>query len=310
MRQAIATANELEVPLIVAGDLHDTKANMRGECVNAMLETIKLCFARPYILVGNHDKINEKSEDHSLNFLFAYANIVDKPHHYKALNINLIPYQHDITVLKKYLGSMHRWAITIMHQGIEGSKSGDYIQDKTALSIEDVSELRIISGHYHTRQTIALPNGGQWDYIGNPYTLTYAEANDPTKGYQILYSNGLLDFIPTNLRAHRVLKMGIRALFEGAYGPIKIHNPEDLVLIKLDGIREDLSKITKNKVGAILGLNTPFRLDLIPTDTATQAPDARLNLSEGPLLDSLIDSLSNTSDERKTRLKSIWKALK
>ena len=40
MRMAIDKANSLGVPLIVAGDLHDTKANMRAECVNAMIRDI------------------------------------------------------------------------------------------------------------------------------------------------------------------------------------------------------------------------------------------------------------------------------
>lgn len=39
VNMAITKANQLGVPLIVCGDLHDTKANLRGECVNAMLET-------------------------------------------------------------------------------------------------------------------------------------------------------------------------------------------------------------------------------------------------------------------------------
>src|SRR5579862_1378127 len=79
MRMAIVKANKLEVPLIVAGDLHDTKANLRGECVNAMIETFKQCNKPPYIIVGNHDRINEKSHEHSLNFLAPYCHIVDSP---------------------------------------------------------------------------------------------------------------------------------------------------------------------------------------------------------------------------------------
>ena len=55
MRQAIAEANSLGVPLIVAGDLHDTKANLRGECVNAMIEAFAMLDHGCYILRGNHD---------------------------------------------------------------------------------------------------------------------------------------------------------------------------------------------------------------------------------------------------------------
>ena len=46
MQMAIDEANKLSVPLIVAGDLHDTKANLRGECVNAMLSTFSKLLAQ------------------------------------------------------------------------------------------------------------------------------------------------------------------------------------------------------------------------------------------------------------------------
>jgi DNA repair exonuclease SbcCD nuclease subunit len=77
VRLAINKANELQVPLIVAGDLHDTKANMRAECVNAMIETFKNTDTSTFIIVGNHDKINEKSDKNALNFLNKYAYIVE-----------------------------------------------------------------------------------------------------------------------------------------------------------------------------------------------------------------------------------------
>lgn len=88
-----------------------------------------------------------------------------------------------------------------------------------------------------------------------------------------------------------------------------MHTTEDLVWVKITDTKERLMALTKDKIASKLGLMGSFRLDLIPTDTNTQTPEAALNLTEGPLLDSLIDSLSNTSDERKERLKNLWKAL-
>src|ERR1700722_9570126 len=78
MRQAVFKANTLDVPLIVAGDLHDTKANLRGECIKAMLNTLSLTKHRAHILIGNHDKINEKSPltENSLHFLDGLCELV------------------------------------------------------------------------------------------------------------------------------------------------------------------------------------------------------------------------------------------
>lgn len=297
MRQAITKANDLGVPLIVAGDLHDTKANMRGECVNAMIETFKMC-NRTIILRGNHDSINEKSTTHSLNFLSPYANIVDSLKGFGiALNKStaLIPYCHDKNELLRYLKTNKEKQI-IMHQGIQGSNSGDYFQDKSAITPEDVAGRRIISGHYHTRQTIALPDGGSWDYIGNPYSLNFGEALDPEKGFQILMSDGSLEFVPTKLRKHIIVTINENELITTSY-----INPNDLVWVKAIGSKQWLSQLSKEKLIAN-GMPNDFRLELIPTDAKPTNKVKTNSLAE--LLDSIIDQ---QSVDNKDILKKTWR---
>jgi DNA repair exonuclease SbcCD nuclease subunit len=303
MRQAIAKANDLQVPLIVAGDLRDTKANMRAEEVNRLIETFKLV-RKAYIMVGNHDKINEKSEDHSLNFLASdKVVIVDKPLFLPENFIKLIPYQNDIKEFKDALGP---YTAHIAHQGIQGSDSGEYIQDKTAITKDDVAGLRVISGHYHKRQTIDLPDGGKWDYIGNPFSQNFAEANDPEKGFQILMDDGSLEFVPTNLRKHVVYDLEHIEPGHGPTIPYREINPNkgDLVWVKFKGTKASLSKYSKEKIQAMYGLEN-FKLDLIPTDIAPQA-SKKQNLTQPQLLDSIIDSLA-IDDDRKTAIKDAWR---
>lgn len=307
MRLAIAKANELKVPLIVAGDIHETKANMRAECVNAMISTFMACNLTPIVLVGNHDKINEKSADHSLNFLSKYAFVLSIPFKSVLLkNTYFIPYYHNSDELRAYLKLLPKGATLIMHQGLTGTASGEYIQDKSAINPKDVAGFRVISGHYHTRQTIALPDGGTWDYVGNPYTVNFGEANDPPKGFQILFDDGSLEFVPINLRKHIVLNADVSGgvfLAEGLFSIKK----EDLVWVKVKGTAEQLMGWTKALIQK--GINHDnFRLDLIPTDTTTQV-EAPQDLPQDALLDGLIDSLTNTTDERKLRLKDLWKTL-
>lgn len=295
VRMAIDKANELRVPLIVAGDLHDTKANMRGECVNTLIETFKQCDSPPYILVGNHDRLNEKSPEHALNFLAPYAMLIS--HSVRQKFGYLIPYHHDPEELRAYLKTLPKGARLIMHQGLEKTNSGHYIQDKSALRHEDVAGFRIISGHYHTRQTIDLPDGGTWDYIGSPYTLNYGEANDPPKGFQILMDDGTLTFVPTNLRKHVIWNEII-----GQQIDQPSVSEDDLLWIKMHGTREQLVGFTKSSIP----LKMPFKLDLISLNTTPSVPQIP-KLNQESLLDSLIDSLTNTSDERKLRLKDKWK---
>lgn len=300
MRQAIFKADELKIPLIVAGDLHDTKANLRGECVNRMLETFMLVTTECYILRGNHDQINEKSEEHSLNFLKMLPGIVVIDRIPSPQDVRFIPYQHDTQKLRAYLKTIKKGSTIIMHQGIEGSNSGDYIQDKSAINPEDVAGMRVISGHYHTRQTIKLPDGGTWDYIGNPYTLNYGEANDPPKGFQILMNDGSLEFIPTNLRKHVVIDFKMPP-----QEPPQKYSPGDLVWVKFKGSRTELTYVSKKQIGEFLGL-TDFKLTLEPTDLNIKISTKQLSNTE--LLDSLIDS-TDTTPETKGRLKSTWKSL-
>lgn len=334
MRMAINTANELQVPLIVAGDLHDTKANLRGECINAMIETFKTHDVKnsgygeintpPFILVGNHDKINEKSEEHSLNFLSPYASIIDSHQFTNEIACNgnslqFIPYQHSTIEFNKCLKKIDKNSVIIVHQGLKDSNSGDYIQDKSAISKEDVADFRVISGHYHQRQDIKCGRPrqgavGLWSYIGNPYTLNFGEANDPPKGFQILMNDGTLKFTPTNLRKHVVIELDLAdlptALNKIAYPDNYFkHNAkkEDLVWVKLHGPKERLAVWSKEQIGECLGLKD-FKLDLIPLQNSTNVLKSS-TLSQSDLLDSLIDSLTNTSDKCKIRLKQTWKDL-
>lgn len=316
-RMAVAKANRHNVPLIVAGDLHDTKASLRGECIKAILDTLGACRTPSIVIVANHDRINEKSTAHSLEFLRNTTVLIDKP---RVVNIScvngkylqLIPYYHDPDELRDYLKRVDPGTRIIMHQGIEGSNMGDYVQDKSAIRPEDVANFRVISGHYHGRQTIntgPLRPGyvGQFDYIGSPFTHTYGEANDPPKGFQVLHSDGSLEFIPTNLRKHVVINCTTNDL--KVAGTISV-NPDDLLWFKITDTRENLVLVTRHMVEKAYSLNgMSFRLDLIPTDTKTETPAYISINTQSEILDGMIESVTGSSDDQKLRLKILWKSL-
>lgn len=322
LRQAINKANELHVPLIIAGDLHDTKANMRGECVNALLKTFSTSKTMMHLIIGNHDKINEKSLDHSLNFLKSNkVNLIEKPQYIyttisSARAVKLFPYYSDPNELRAEISVLPKDTILIMHQGVSGSNSGEYIQDKSAITKEDVKGFRVISGHYHTRQTIDLPQGGSWDYIGNPYTLNFGEANDPEKGFRILMSDGSLEFVPTNLRKHVVLECNLEdSNNDGNFNILSLSSADhikydDLVRVKITGPSSHLNSplCSKNSLSRILKIKQDFRLELIPLDSKGQVSEVK-NLTQTELLDAIIDNMTNTSVETKVRLKQMWKTL-
>lgn len=310
LRMAISKANELNVPLVVAGDLHDTKAHLRGECIKALLDTFSLCKTTSYVIVGNHDRLHEKKEAHSLEFLRGSVScIVDHPTiPYGFYRTVLLPYYHDKEELARYLYLAAQHVNTlIMHQGVEDSHSGEYIQDKSALSKSTFKDFRVISGHYHTRQDIKCgpPRKGAvglFSYIGNPFTLNFAEANDPPKGFQILNDDGTLTFVPTNLRKHVILARTLGDL----YSPVPNFSPGDLVKLKLSGPQSLLQKVSKQEISDKLFQGHDFRLDKEVFKEGGSVMETSRPDSE--LLDGIIDSLKET-EEQKQILKGLWRGV-
>lgn len=300
MEAAIKTARKLNVQLVVAGDLHDTKANLRGECVNRLIQLNQKSQLAWWILIGNHDKINEKSEDHSLNFLSMHSHIVEKPKYVECIDSYLIPYQHDLTTLKSILDGIPKGSRLIMHQGLQSALPGEYTMDKTAAPMEWFAEYRVISGHYHARQDVncGRPQKGAvglFSYIGNPYTVSFGEANDPEKGFQVLYDDGTLVFTPIELRKHVVIET------DASFNSEISVKTNDLVWLKVKGTREELKRFKRPNINNL-------RLDLIPTDEVQQVEVSK-ELTDSDILDKVIANLSEIDNNKKTKLKSLWREL-
>ena len=308
LRQAIEKANDLEVPLIISGDLHDTKANMRGECIKAMLDTIDLCERKPYILVGNHDKTNEKSESHSLEFLRKVAYIVDEPSTaYNPFAAYMIPYQHDVEEMRKILAQIPDGSRLIIHQGRHGALPGSYSHDKTALSEADYAPFTVISGHYHQHQKFHnQTHDTTFTYVGNPYTLDFSEANHPAKGFLILNEDFTFERVLTNVRKHVVIHASFAGGRIGYSAPQPIILDSDIVLLKVEGSRTQLGSITKDAYAQAFKIPGNFRLDLIPTDSEVLTPKVS-NESAETIYTGLVEETKDLSEADKEALKQFWK---
>lgn len=305
LRMAVDKANELGVPLVVSGDLHDTKANLRGECVKAIRNTFKTAKRPPYVLIGNHDLINEKSDDHSLNCIEDLVLIVNRPLSPKQREFidpelgHLIPYQHDPEKMRAILNNIEIGSHLIIHQGRAGALAGGYSFDKSALPASVYKPFRTFSGHYHEHQVF---DDGNFVFIGNPYTLGAAEAGHPAKGFVIINEDFSFEHIPTNVRKHRVITLNLSD-FDKAEKIVG--RPDDIVLVKLIGPQRELLKIKKLVVKEQLGLVQDFRLDLVPTDPAVQ-PKALDNHTATQIFNAIIDNDTNISDDTKEAVKMLW----
>ena len=309
LQMAIDKANELTVPVFVLGDLHDTKANMRAECVKAMLDVANTCATHLSIIVGNHDKINEKSSfsEHSLHFLReAGFFILDQPAAFQ--NYAFIPYCSTSEKFLKNLAEVPNNYTILAHQGLKSAAAGEYFQDHSAVPIEALAGRKVISGHYHTSQTIPLPEGGSWTYLGNPYTLNFGEAGDPPKGFKVLMEDGTLEHIRCDLPKHVILDLHFFGETYGVSHNYTTIKPNDLVLIKAHGTAKELQKVTQKWVKEELELSASSRIELNRVDDGQTAPPV-LHNNPKQTLDSIIDLLENHTNDDKARLKTLLKSL-
>lgn len=308
LRQALARAESLNVPLIIAGDLHDTKDMLRGTCVALIISIVKHAKVPVKVLIGNHDKVHEKSQDHALEFLRAYVDLIDSTRvideHYGS-SVGFIPYQCTNEAFLEKLKNFKPGQIIICHQGFKGAFMGEYVKDESSVHPDDVADFRVISGHYHRHQDLQTIT-----YIGTPYTTSFAEANDGPKGYVILNRDGTLEQVPTNLRKHVIIETTIDDLEqadETGADPFHIPNREDLVWLKVSGPSVQLDKLDKRALGIKLLGHQNFKLDKLPTDSEGAQFETE-NLTDEEIMDVMI-SQSNEQQEQKEYLCALWREL-
>lgn len=303
LKAAFAKAEELDVPTVIAGDLHDTKDIIRGKVANELILLLQQAKTPVYILVGNHDLLNEKSSEHGLNYLRPYATIVDSPHFiaYPA-SVCAIPYQNDskkFSDVLKALSESLMPTVVIAHQGFLGASMGDYVQDKTSIDPATVKDFIIISGHYHRHQTI-----GTVTYIGSPFTMSFGEANDGPKGFLALNEDGTFAREILDLRKHVIIEATVDS--EGLHYPETIVRQEDLLWIKIRGSKSELDKINRKHLIDLFGVSN-FKFDLISDEAVIKQPLLEKMTNE-EFFDTIIDEESET-EKRKTYLKGLFREL-
>lgn len=302
LKAALDKAAELNVPTIIAGDLHDTKDIIRGKVANQLILLLKQAKTPVHILVGNHDLLNEKASDHGLNYLAPYAHIVEDLSYDWGLKLILVPYQNDSQKIVKFLKDVTSGVTLIMHQGFLGAAMGDYVQDKTSIDPKIVKDFTVISGHYHRHQTI-----GTVTYIGSPYTITFGEANDGPKGFLILNQDGSFEREILNLRKHVIIEARVieEVLQFEEYPNL---GKDDLIWLKISGSYSELKKIKKKDLADKFFGHSNFKLDLIPDAASPLEIQQASKKTDSEVFDILIDNLQEV-DEYKAYLKDFWRKL-
>ena len=306
LSEALKTARSLTLPLIIAGDLTDTKAIIRAEVANKLIEIFtEYKDVETTVIIGNHDLINEKGKEHSLKFLKPYVKLVEyTPHLSQSTGVYLMPYFSDNKDLEEWFLHAPSGQKFIMHQGFQGAFMGDYVQDKTSISPELVKNFKVISGHYHKHQTV-----GTVTYIGSPYTMSFGEANDGPKGFLILNEDFTFERVILNLPKHVIMTAEAKdgkVVFDDRDHSV---SPHDSVWVKIRGPKSELSNVDKIDLGKELFGHANFKLDMLPTAEETIQTHVNEDLTDIELLDNLINMLSQVPDDKKDNLKRLFRDL-
>lgn len=300
---ALTHARLLSIPLVIAGDLNDTKAIIRAEVANRLVDVLSISMVDVFILVGNHDLVNEKGEEHGLNYLRPFSKVIDFACSYDELpGVLFIPYQNSAETFEKIVKQKARAGdLLVIHQGVKGALMGDYVQDKSAIDPAILKDYKVFSGHYHKHQTV-----GTVTYAGSPFTMSYGEANDGQKGFLVVNEDGSFRQVPLDLRRHIIetVDLSKEDFFEAKRTPI---NKEDLVWVKLLGTQSQLDNITKDQVAKYYIGHLNFKFDKISTASDTPKEETTPQ-TDFEILDAIIDGIADT-DARKAELKALWREL-
>jgi DNA repair exonuclease SbcCD nuclease subunit len=174
------TQNNPVESIVLLGDILHTFEKVLSPCLNKACSFIKQCsdIAHTYVLVGNHDYINNGqclTEQHWLNPLKQWNNItiVDKIVTDKTLNVLLCPYIPN-GKLVKYLNEEPYWKeykVVFCHQEFKGAKMGAFISTEGD-EWNDEYPL-VISGHIHEEQR---PFKNVY-YVGSPLQHGYNDCD-------------------------------------------------------------------------------------------------------------------------------------
>jgi hypothetical protein len=209
-------------PVIILGDLFDTKEIIRGKIFNYVCQRLSSSKLKFVILVGNHDWFNLDCADHSLKALKLFDNVtvVDQP--LKMGKVGFLPYYEDLARFKKDAKALGVKRLFI-HQGVVGFDYGNgLLADGSGhgeIEAEALSGFEtVISGHFHKYAT-----KGNLTFLGTPFSKDFGET-DQVKYIGIFDDQtGVLELVKTPFPRHQT--------FDVRLGP----NPnEDVVKVYND----------------------------------------------------------------------------
>ena len=233
--------------IIIGGDLMHYHERIFTQALNKSLEFVMILstFAPVYILVGNHDMINNQqflTSNHWLNVLSHYENIkiIDKPmvctltHLSSPFTFLMCPYVFPgrfIEAIETVSKDWKAYNVIFAHQEFKGCKMGAIISKDGDEWSEEFPQ--VISGHIHDNQT---PQKNIY-YPGSP--LQHAFGDTEKRVVCIIDEKGVISNIDLNVPKKTIIKKtvsdisGVKNTELNSYLKIKLTaTPEEFKIFK------------------------------------------------------------------------------
>lgn len=170
--------------IVVLGDILDTheKVHVQPLCRSICFIKMLASYCKTYILIGNHDRINNNvfmTEEHPFTSLKNYSEnliIVDKT--YKENDFYFVPYVPNGRFLEALGDNFENSRAIFAHQEFRGCKMGAIISETG--DIWDDKNPPVFSGHIHDFQRVQ----SNIIYTGTPFQHSFGD--DENKGIFLL----------------------------------------------------------------------------------------------------------------------------
>jgi len=248
--------------VIILGDIFHTKAIIRSECLNLVIDVMKKKEVKWLLLVGNHDYENSNCDRHSLEALKLLDNVVviDKLTVLKENNIALLPYCYDSDCFKREVSKLRNIDYLMCHQGISGFMISSFRKDEGDIKDYNVNGFkRVFCGHYHLAQ-----ERKNIVYIGSPYQQNFGESDQLNRFIRFDSDTGKReDLALFNFPKHYIYKYSANKLLKEVNELLPLPNKDDHVRFDVFGSKEECRQITKNFIKSRFNLDCDISIKFL-----------------------------------------------
>jgi len=257
--------------LIILGDLFHTKAIIRSECLNLVLER----FSRPdwniLVLVGNHDYETAQCKEHALSSLNLLENVdvIDDYRWFSTRSgkeIAFIPYRPTTESFEEFLKQCNNEKYLFCHQGIRNFLMNNNKVDDIGVEDSILKKFdRVISGHYHKPH-----QGKNIIYVGSPYQQNFGESGERKRIIELdTVSNNVENIYLDDYPKYIIKRIKINDLLKNDTTKLNISDIDHLRL-DLVGAKEEFKKITNTTIRDKINFDGDIRINYIKEDDADQ----------------------------------------